>query len=224
MSEGTDTVLTVEKRDQLGKEAVNRLRREGRIPAVVYGGGKPPVAITVEERVIRDLLKESGDNTIFLLKLKGGKEERRAMVKEIQVDPMSGRYIHADFIRVTRGQKLTVNVAVELTGEPAGVKTGGHLDFVTREIQIEVLPREMISHVEVDVSHLEIGDNITLGDVVGKLPESATLLDDPERVIAQVATARMLEVEEVAEEEGEEELEESAEPEVIGRGKEEEEE
>jgi large subunit ribosomal protein L25 len=219
MSENKEPVITVEMREELGKEAVTRLRRDGLLPAVVYGGGKPPVAIKVAEQDILDLLKETGENTIFMLKLKGKKEERRAMIKEMQTEPMTGRLLHADFIRVTRGQKLTVTVPLNLTGEPAGIKLGGRLDVITREITVEILPREMISELEVDISELNIGDTLSLGEIIGDLPESAVVQEEPGRVIALVAAPKAVEEEEVEEEELE--TDESAEPEVIKKGKEE---
>jgi large subunit ribosomal protein L25 len=222
MSENQETVITVEMRDELGKEAVTKLRRDGLLPAVVYGGGKPPVAIKVAEQDILDMLKATGENTIFTLKLKGKKEERRAMIKEMQADPMTGRLLHADFIRVTRGHKLTVTVPLSLTGEPAGLKLGGRLDVITREITVEILPREMISELEVDISSLGVGDNISIGEIVDLLPESAEVQEEHGRVIALVAAPKAVEEEE--EEDEALETEESAEPEVIKKGKDEDEE
>jgi large subunit ribosomal protein L25 len=222
MSEGTDIVITVEKRTDIGRGAAGRLRREGNVPAVVYGGDRPPVPITVEEDTIRELLKqEAGENTIFLLKLKGTSEERRAMIKELQVDPISGKFIHIDFIRVTRGQKLTVNMPIELQGDSAGVRHGGRIDFVTRELSIEILPREMFDKITLDISDLDIGDTVRVSDLEDKLPPSARFLDDLNRVVLVIEIPRVVEVEEPEEEELEEMvIEEAAEPELIRKGKE----
>jgi large subunit ribosomal protein L25 len=223
MSESSDIVVTVEKREDLGKEAAGRYRRDGHIPAVVYGGDKPPVAITVEEESIRQLLKQAaGENTIFLLKLKGTSEERRAMIKEIQADPISGKFIHIDFIRVTRGHKLQVSIPIELVGDSVGVRHGGHVDFVTREVSLEILPREMFDKLTVDISDLEVGEHVRVGALAAQLPPSAKILDDEKRVVVVVEAPRAVAVEEaVAGAEGVEEtvIAETAEPEVIRKGK-----
>ncbi len=220
----SDIVLTVERREALGKEGVKKLRREGKIPAIVYGGGKEPVPIVVDAKAVTEILKqETGENTIFLLKLKGTKHERRAMIKEIQLDPVSRRFLHIDFIRIVRGHKITVSVPVELTGDSVGVRHGGLLDFVTREIQIEVLPRELPEKIEVDISDLDLEQHVTVGDLASLLPKSARLLDDPNRVVVTIEAPRGAKVEGEGEE-GEEAgpslvITEQAEPEVIRKGK-----
>lgn len=223
MSESADIVITVEKREELGKEAAGRYRRDGHIPAVVYGGDKPPVPITVEEESIRELLKQAaGENTIFLLKLKGTSEERRAMIKDIQADPISGKFIHIDFIRVTRGHKLQVSMPIELVGDSIGVRHGGRVDFVTREVSLEILPREMFDKITVDISDLEVGEHVRVGAVADQLPPSARILDDENRVVVVIEAPRAVALEEaeveveVAEEAV---IAETAEPELIRKGK-----
>jgi len=228
MSEIQEIHVLVERREETGKEEVGRLRRTGRIPAVLYGGGKPPIAISVDDAAIKEILKgEGGENTIFLLKLKGTKEERRAMIKEMQRDPMTGRILHLDFIRVTRGHKLNVMVRIEVSGDAAGVHEGGRLDFITRELQVEVLPKDMFDRIEVDVSDLEIGDQVMVGDLVDKLPESARFLEDDHRVILLIEAPKS-EAQQEEEDEGllaaDRLIGEEAEPEVIKKGKAEEEE
>jgi large subunit ribosomal protein L25 len=222
MADSTEISITVEKREETGKANVGRLRHTGMIPAVLYGGGKPPVSIVVRDQDIKDILKsDAGENSIFLLKLKGGGEERRAMIKETQKDPMTGKILHLDFIRVMRGHKLTVSIRIELIGDCFGVRQGGRLDFITREPEVEVLPREMFDKIEIDVSDLDIGDRITIGDLADRLPDSAKFLEDESRVIVLVETPRGAEEEE--EEEEELVVGEQAEPEIIGKGKDEEE-
>ena len=224
MSESADIVITVEKRADQGKAAVRKLRRVGRIPAVVYGGGKEPVAISVEEEALKELLKqEAGENTIFLLKLKRSKEERRAMIKEIQKDPISGAFLHIDFIRVTRGHKLHVSMPVELVGDCVGVRHGGRADFISRELGLEILPREMFDKITVDISDLDVGQNIRVSDLEDRLPESARFLEDANRVVVTIEIPRVVEIEEEVEEEVEEGvvIAETAEPELIRKGKEE---
>jgi len=224
----SDIVITVERRADTGKGAARRLRQEGRIPGVVYGGDKEPFAISVDRHSVQELLRqEAGGNTIFLLKLKGAKQERRAMIREIQIDPLTRQFIHIDFIRVTRGQKLNVTVPIELEGDCAGVRHGGLLDFVTREVQIEVLPRELPDKIVLDITDLEVEEHLTVGDLVDLLPASARLLDDPSRVVVTIAAPRGKTAEEEAAEAAAAELviTEQAEPEVIhGKGREDEEE
>jgi large subunit ribosomal protein L25 len=192
---------------------------------VVYGGDKPPVPISVDEAAVREILKqESGENTIFLLKLEGTKEERRAMIKELQADPISGKFVHIDFIRVMAGHALNVTIRIDLIGDCAGVRHGGRIDFISRELAVEVLPRHMFDHIEIDMSKMDIGDVITVADLEERLPESGKFLEDPNRVVVLVEAPRAATAEEAEEEEaaGEMVIEESAEPEVIGRGKEDE--
>jgi large subunit ribosomal protein L25 len=220
MTESNDIVITVERRDTRGTGEAGKLRREGQVPSVVYGGGKPPVAISVDEHAVRELLKqEAGENTIFLLKLKGTSEERQAMIRELQKDPISGRFIHIDFIRITRGQKLTVKIPVELEGDCAGVRHGGRIDFISRDLEVEILPRDMFDKLVCDITDLEVGEHLTVADLVSQLPESAKFLEDENRVVVVVEVPR-IEVEE-EEEVAEEDLVigEAEEPEVIGKGK-----
>ena len=223
--ETADITLIVDKREDKGTNPSGRLRAEGRVPAVVYGGDSPPVPISVDELAVREILKlDAGENTIFLLKLKGTTEERQAMIKELQVDPISGKFIHIDFIRVTAGHKLNVSIRIDLIGDCVGVRNGGRIDFMSRELSVEVLPRHMFDHIDIDTSDMEIGSVVTVGDLEDELPESGKFLEDASRVVVVVELPRIIEEEE--EEELEEELviEEGAEPELIGKGKEDEEE
>jgi len=162
----------------------------------------------------------AGENTIFLLKLKDTDDERLAMIKELQVDRISGKFIHIDFIRITRGHKLTVKMPVELIGDCVGVRHGGRVDFVSREIELEILPREMFDKFVLDISDLEVGEHLKVADLASQLPENAKFLDDENRVVCVVEIPRIVE-EEVEEEVLEEEvvISEAAEPEVIGKGK-----
>jgi len=225
MSETNEIHVTVERRTETGKAEVGRLRHKGRIPAVLYGAGKPPVAIAVEEESIKLILGgKGGENTIFLLKLKGTKDDSRVMIKEIQRDPMTLRILHMDFIRVTKGQKLTVTINVSIFGDCHGVREGGLVNFITRELQVEVLPKDMFEGIEVDISELDIAQQITVGDLVDKLPESAKFIEEDHRVVVLVEAPKA-EVEEEEEEglaDAERLISEQAEPELIKKGKDEE--
>lgn len=142
------------------------------------------------------------------------------MIKELQADPISGRFIHIDFIRITRGHKLTVKMPVELVGDCIGVRHGGRVDFVSRELEIEILPREMFDKFVLDITHLDVGEHMTVADLKTQLPENAKFLEDEHRVVVVVETPRLVEEPVAAEGAAEEKvIAESAEPEVIGRGK-----
>jgi len=215
-----DITLNVEKREAKGTNPSGRLRAEGRVPAVLYGGGLTSVPISVDDLAVREVLKqEAGENTIFLLKLEGTTEERQAMIKELQVDPISGRFVHIDFIRVTAGHKLNVTIRIDLIGDCLGVREGGRIDFSSRELAVEVLPRHMFDHIDIDVEDMVIGDVVTVADLEDKLPESGKFLEDPSRVVVVIEQPRLVEEEE--EEELAEDLiiEEGAEPELIGKDK-----
>jgi large subunit ribosomal protein L25 len=222
MSQSSDIVITVAQRENVGRRGSAHLRRQGQIPAVVYGGDKPPYPITVDEKTIKELLKsEHGTHSIFLLKLEGSKDERRAMIKEIQADPVTGQFLHIDFIRVVKGHALQVEMPIELVGDSYGVRHGGRLDFVTRSVRIELLPKDMFDKLTADITELDVGDNITVADLASQLPESAKFLEEPQRVVVLVEAPRKVEEPTVeAKEELELVAEESAEPEVIKRGKE----
>jgi large subunit ribosomal protein L25 len=215
-----DITLNVELREDKGTGSSGRLRAKGRIPAVIYGGDLSPVAISVDDLAVREILKQdAGENTIFLLKLKDSTEERMAMIKELQVNPISGKFVHIDFIRVTAGHKLNVSIRIDLVGDCLGVREGGRIDFSSRELSVEVLPRHMFDHIDIDVEDMVIGDVVTVADLEDKLPESGKFLEDPSRVVVVIEQPKLVEEEE--EEELAEDLiiEEGAEPELIGKDK-----
>ena len=223
----SETTVEVKQRDEMGKNANRRLRAAGGIPAVVYGGGKDPIAISVEKNDIHELLKQAGgENAVFLLKLAGTGKARHTMVREVVVDPISRQIIHIDFQRVLMTEKVKVQVPIELVGVPEGVKNqGGVLDFITREVELECLPGDIPPQLELDVAALEVGEQVQVKDL--SLPAKVEMHEEPDRVIAAVAHSRVAQEVEAAEAEAEGEeilLEaEPEEPEVIGRGKEEEE-
>lgn len=218
--------IEVAQRDTRGKNANRRLRATGQVPAVVYGDGKDPVTIQLEDRALGELLRTAGgENAVFLLQLAGTGQSRHTMIRELQQDSVTGEILHVDFQRVSLDRKVRVSVPIELRGEATGVKNeAGILDFVTREVEVECLPGDIPVSIEVDVSELHIGQHVEASRLV--LPDKVELHVDPERVIASVGARRGPTEEELAAEEAEEELLEkvAAEPEVIKRGKTEEEE
>lgn len=204
--------IEVQPRQETGKNANRRSRAAGKIPAVVYGGGKESVAIEIDRKTLVDTMKgHSGENPIFLLKL--GDKERHAMIRNLQLDPVSRQVVHIDFQRVQMDQKVRVTVPIELVGTAYGVKTeGGLLDFVTREVHVECLPGEIPKHVDCDVTQVHVGQHIEAKDL--PLPEGVTLLDEPDKVIVSLSHSRL-----EAAPAGEAAAGEPAEPEVIKRTK-----
>lgn len=209
--------LAVEKRDTGGKNANRRLRKSGRIPAVVYGGGKDSVAIEIDRRSFLDLTRQrAGENSIFLLEMAGGDLKRHAVIRDIQIDVVSRQILHIDFQRVLMTEKLRVTVAIELVGTAYGVKNeNAVVDFVTREVEVECLPGDIPGHLTIDVTPLHVGQHLEAGAI--ELPAGVKLVTDPERVIAACSHPR-LEVEAPAA--GEALIEGAGkEPEVVTRGK-----
>lgn len=220
-----DAVLESQRRDDRGKNAARRLRRSGRIPAVVYGSSGSDDAqgltVSVDPRALMKILRsESGANTLITLKLPDG-GETRVLVKEYQLDPVSHRLLHADFYRIRMDRAIVVSVPIVLRGEARGVKQqGGLVDFTTREIEVECLPGDIPEHIDVDVSDLLIGQGLRVRD----LPPNPkwTPVSDPDTMIVHVYAPR---AEEAAPEEAAAAAAPApAEPEVIKKGKKEEEE
>ncbi len=215
--------ITVEARprDERGKNAARRLRRQGQVPAVLYGGEGKSLALAVNAKQLAAILRsQSGHNTIFKVKLPTG--DQSAMLTDWQVDPLLGSLLHVDLLRVAMDVRMHVMVPVHTFGEPQGVKLqGGIFEMVTREVEIEGLPSEIPGEIRVDVSELMIGKQLRVGD----LPIDATkikLVSDPQRVVAHVVALRA--EEEKPAEAAAAEAAAPAEPEVIKKGKKEEEE
>lgn len=191
--------LEAQERESVGTTAAARLRRDGLIPGVIYGRGKKSHAIAVPERELRAVLSgPHGRHAILDVTLAGQKTSHASILKDYQVDPIRGRIVHFDLHEVRLDQPITAQVAIELVGESPGVKAGGVLSALVREVSVEALPLEVPDRLELDISDAEIGATLRVADLVA--PEGATLLDDPDTVVVTVAAPRV-EVEEVAEEE-----------------------
>ncbi|HEX2254085.1 MAG TPA: 50S ribosomal protein L25 [Thermoanaerobaculia bacterium] len=218
-----ELTIEVQPRDLTGTGAAKRLRREGLIPAIVYGGGRDSKPIQIPRRYLLDLLRKSGsEHAVFLLKLGGSGQSRHCMVREMEIDPMTREILHVDFQRVNMKEKVTVEVPVELTGTPVGVKNeSGILDFITRHVEVECLPGDIPHHLEVDVSGLHVGQHVEAKDL--ELPKGVELAIEGERTIASVSAPRLAEEAE-EEEEGLLTTAERSEPELVGRRGEEEDE
>lgn len=213
-----ELTLEVARRERTGKGVANRMRRAGKIPAVVYGGHREAVPIEVDRKAVADLIQKSdhGVRSIFLLKMAGTDQQRHAMIKEIQIDPISRKMQHIDFIRVMMDEVVRVDIPIHLNGTAIGVKEGGVLDWQLREIHVECLPNAIPDAVEVDISPLAHHDYYRISDL--KVPDGVKVLEDPDRVVVGVTHAR---AEVAAEAEAVPAVEGAvpAEPEVIKRGK-----
>lgn len=214
-----ELTLEVQPREETGKGAARRARRSGEVPAIVYGGGRDPVSISVNRRKISDLVNKSehGIRSVFLLELAGADKKRHAMIRDVQIHPVSRELIHVDFIRVDMQKKIHVSIPIHLKGTAQGQKMGGLVDFVLREIEVECLPTAIPDEIVIDVTALHIGDSLRLEDL--ELPSGVEPVGETSRVVVTVSAPKAV----AAEEEEVVETEE-AEPEVIGRKKDEEEE
>src|SRR3954454_4465473 len=151
-----EVTLEVSRREKSGKEVAKKLRAAGKVPAVVYGGHKESVAIEVDRKSVTELIQKSehGVRSIFLLKMSGTDQQRHAMIKDIQIDPISRRMTHIDFVRVAMDEKVRVTVPVHHVGSSLGVKEGGILDFQVRDLHVECLPGAIPDSIDVDVTNL----------------------------------------------------------------------
>jgi large subunit ribosomal protein L25 len=217
MAEQKDITVRATQREGRGKNDARRARREGMVPVSVYGGEGGSVAALAPLRELAAILRsESGRNTIFTLDIEGlGASE--VMFNDRQVDPIRGRLIHADLTRLVKGQKIEVTVPLHLTGEPIGVREEqGVLEQIIREIEIRCEPREIPDAFNIDVSNLGVHDVIHVSDIPAD--ERIEILTPQDSVIATVGIVKEEVVAPVVEAEG------PAEPEVIGKGKKEDEE
>lgn len=201
-------------RSETGKGANRQLRRDGKIPAVLYGPKTKSVSLSVNPKdIFRILHSQSGENTIFLLSIPE-RESVNCLMKEYQLEPITHHLLHVDFYEVAMDKTLEVDVAVVTRGEAYGVKTeGGLLDIVMRELRVECLPADIPEHIEVDVTNMKIGDHVRVRDLA--VSDKVKILNDPETVVLAVEHPRAEETPVAAAEVTEVETE----PEVIKKGK-----
>lgn len=194
------TSLNGEQRTDVGKSVARKLRAAGRIPAVYYGRGETPISLVVNAKEVDTLLKSaSGANVIVDLQVAGAAAaDRKALIREIQRDPVQGNILHLDLQHISLTERITVEVPIELVGVPTGVKDGGGiLEHLLREVEIECLPTDIPAHLEVDVSALNIGDTLHVSDIKA---ERVTILTEADRGIATVVPPTVLEEAKPAEE------------------------
>ena len=222
-----EATLEATTRDTFGKNEARRTRREGRVPAVLYGSSSGDSAdearaIAVDPKALLKILhSESGANTLIALKLSGEKSETRVLVKDYQLDPVTHHLLHADFYRIAMDRAIKVTIPVTVKGEPKGVKQqGGILEFVRREIAIECLPGEIPEHVEIDVSELMLHQGVRVRDVATNPNWKA--ITEGEAMLVHVIMPKAEEVAPTPEATAAAATTPTAEPEVIKKGKKEE--
>ena len=212
-----EVTLEVTRREVTGKEIAKKLRRDGKVPAVVYGGHKEPVAISVDRKAVSELIQKSehGIRSVFLLKMADSDQQRHAMIKDLTINPISRKMTHIDFVRVVMDELVRTTVPVHIVGTAIGVKEGGLLDFQVRDLHIECFPNAIPDSIDVDVTELAHHEYVRIKDL--KLPEGVKVLEDAERVVVGVTHAKVEAADVTAAEAT------VAEPEVIKKGKPEEE-
>lgn len=216
MAERQEITVRARRRENRGKNDARRLRREGYVPLTIYGGDGEAVSAAAPLAELAAILRsETGHNTLFTLDVEGvGASE--VIFHDRQLDPLRGRLMHADLRRLVRGQKIEVTVALHLTGEPVGVREeGGVLEHVLRAIEIRCSPRDIPEVIDVDVTNLGVHDVLHVSDI--PVDESIEVVTAADTVIATVGVVKEEELAPAP-------VEEAAEPEVIGKGKKEDEE
>jgi large subunit ribosomal protein L25 len=210
MSEST--TIKGKARDTLGSASAKRLRREGQIPAVIYGKNEP-IHVAIDEKEFHASIPSMSESTI--IKIKVGRKSHSVLIKDFQEMMLSERLAHIDFFELTAGESVHTTVSVILEGTSPGVKEGGLLEQVLHELDIEALPKDLPAHIMVNIDGLELNESIHVGDI--QAPDGVKLLQDPDRTIVTVTAFK----EEVEEAEGEEE---ETEVEVISEASEQEDE
>ena len=209
--------LEAQKREASGKGAARGMRRAGNLPGVLYGRKNEVIPIQINARGFRDFLQNYGENAFINLEIADHGTEN-VMVKEIQRDPVSNQLLHTDLLRISMDEPITSAVPITLIGAAPGIQEGGILEFPHRQLTLYCLPTLLPDEIEVDISELEIDDRRSVEDI--SLPEGIEIIDDPNTRIVAVVPPRIEEEPEAEDEEGmelEAEVDEDAEPEVISR-------
>ncbi len=200
-------------RKEISKKATKELRKQGCIPAVLYGHGIKTLNLTVEQKEFEQMIKKMhGENVLISLSIggNGSSKQETVMVKNVQYHPVSDGLLHIDFYKILLHEKITTRINIVLTGQAPGVKEGGVLDHSMRDVEVSCLPDKIPGHFEVDIAQLEIGSSIHISDL--KIPEGVEILADAEQAIVSIVPPTIIKEDEVSVEE---------EPEVIEGEKEE---
>ena len=210
-------VIKAEKRENFGKNASRVVRRAGRVPAILYGPGMDNVALTLDKKDLFSILKsETGENTLFVVSFNS--EKKDTMIKELQINPVSDELLHVDLIQIAMDKVIRVAVPVVLVGEAVGVKTdGGFVDFSSREIEVECLPKDIPEYIEVDISELHLHQSVKVNEI--SPPEGTIITSDKDMTVVLIQAPSKKEEVEGEEEEEEEVMAEGEEPAVIKKDK-----
>jgi large subunit ribosomal protein L25 len=204
--------LKAERRDGTGKGAARKIRAGGKVPAVVYGQGIDPLHVTIDSRdLFHALHTDAGMNVLVDLRVDG--DHFLAMPREVQQDHLRGRFIHVDFLRIARDEKIAVDVPIHIVGESHGVKEGGVIEHHLWNLHVECFPQDVPSAIEADISRLGINESLKVSDL--KIPSTLTVLTAVEENVVSVVPPQVLKIEEevppeVAEAEAEAEAEGAA--------------
>lgn len=221
-----EVTLKVNARSDTGKGVARKLRADGRLPAVIYGHHEEPIPITLEHhRLAATMRQAEGEKLLINLNIDGADSGRKALIKEIQRDPVSGKILHIDFQHISMDEKIKIEVPIKIEGIAEGVKTfGGIMSWNIRRIMVSCLPSDIPDKISVDVSEMKIHDSYHVKEIQA---QNFEILDDPEETIVTIVPPTIVKEPATAEgEEGEEEapeaapeVEEAAEPEVIAEKK-----
>jgi len=180
--------LAAQERDQKGKGAARKFRKNNQLPAIFYGPNTDPMMLAVNYHEFEQITKLSGfENTILDLKItsRHGEETRKAMVKDLMMDPVKNNYLHADFYEISMDKEITVDIPIRLVNTPIGVTDGGFLQIMRRELTVSCLPDRLIDSLEIDVAGLEMGDSVHIRDIA--LPEGITSVEEGDLTVAVVS-------------------------------------
>ena len=206
-----ETVLNLKRREEMGKKYAKKIRRTGKVPGIFYMHGEDSIPVVVDEKELYNVLASKAG----VIDLDFGERKRsKCILREVQFDPVHGNPLHVDLMGIKLTEKIRVEVPVHLMGTPVGTTADGILQQLLRTVEVECLPLDIPEFLEVDVSHLNIGDAVRVGDIRAGKTE---ILADPDQAVAMVSPPTVVREEVVAPVEG------VAEPEVIGREKKEEE-
>ena len=198
------TDLAAQVRKEQKKGPARRLRDQGLVPAVFYGRSADNILLAVKSDELIQLHKDKKDHAFIKLSIDdgGNKVEKLSLIKELQVQPLTGKLYHVDFYEVDVKRKITMDVSLRFLGKAVGVDLGGELQHLKRDVKVSCLPLDLPDHIDVDVTDLDIGDSIRIRDL--KVAEGITLLDRPDTSVAAVAMIRVSKTEEAKEQGAEE--------------------
>lgn len=206
-----EITIKAKKRDDFSKSVLNQLRKEDYVPGVYYSRGKDPISIAVQYKDLKPVIFTSETNIVSLVV--EGEETRQSIIKAIQFDPVSDKVVHFDLLGLTVGESLQLQVPVVLKGTAIGIKDGGILQNPIHKLDVECLPRYIPEHIEIDITNLKFGEAISVADIK---TDNFEILNPDETIIVSVVAPKAIEVEEPEEVDI---LDEDQEPEVIGKGK-----